>query len=102
MFMNNPDPEYQVKQEQLKPSQAMRIGIALSKPGIGLFTGGGGACALGAILIGLGAKPFSVSYTDLYRIYPELEELEGGIIKRNDSWRWSRGRIANWLEKKGL
>lgn len=102
----------------IRPSEAIRLGtITAPTPIRGrLFDGHGGACALGAMAIGLGlaqtdgggaggvsddevmealgrALPPQLPHPERYAIGPTVAV----VASLNDSCGWSRQRIADWL-----
>lgn len=110
----------------IKPSEAIRLGLLLApEPSEGHWGEGTSACANRALVLGLlgddGGYP---RYTEADRALGDVEPpcgwdcldgwyLGGGEKKRSPSWvlihltdapnhRWSRERIADWLEGLGL
>jgi hypothetical protein len=109
----------------IKPSEAIRLGCLTTAQGretyIAKRQGQWQACAYGAMAVGYGFDP---SGTDGRRIddfiLPGEVQIEGQIsesscpapacatarydllIHLNDDHRWSRERIADWLESLGL
>lgn len=95
-------------------AQAIREGARLTRPGrLEYFRvddhGQLHACALGAALYALGVRyndfpddPSPMNY--LRRKFPILRrtDLFAAITMRNDSWHWSRERIASWLDTLAL
>ena len=93
----------QTETKQLKPSQAIRIGAALTPKCIGTLFSNGRTCALGAMWVGYGNKipDNGVLSVGWYKIYGINGYLAIEISHRNDIG-VSREDIADWLEAQGL
>lgn len=102
----------------VRPSEAIRLGMLVAPVAVQgrLFDEGGGACALGAMAIGLGlvsadaaarprpddeavlaaigrVLPPVLPHPERYRLGPTTQV----IASLNDACDWSRERIAAWL-----
>lgn len=92
------------QQQITKLSQAIRLGCKMApRQCKGSYVDrSGGACAIGAAMIGMGLDPVAVrSWYELRVAFGIKDKLHGEITHRNDFDGWSREGIANWLEKKG-
>lgn len=109
----------------IKPSEALRLG-RLTRPNYTearLWSGETGACALGAILegIGWGGGSQSTGYTLIQERFPILYQRDNGCpdpdchaptlagpllldttYHLNDDHHWSDAQIGAWLESLGL
>lgn len=96
----------------IKPSEAIRLGCLLRPlQAFGTIADTrGGVCALGAMMFGFGADGMGfhvarVTVSDLP--CPACGRIRGAAdlftpAHLNDDHRWSRERIADWLEAQGL
>ena len=89
---------------KLKPSQAMRIGIALRpvKCVENFFAGDNASCALGAMWQGYGYPGEPPSFMSDWgeRLTGLTVEMAISVFTRNDAG-WTREQIAQWLEEQG-
>lgn len=103
-----PSPIKVDKPEQLRPlkaSEALRIGAAIRPQCFGQPFYDGASCAIGAIYEGLTGH-----YAKLNNWQPVYDYVASAIFPieirsiwfRNDTDRWSREQIADWLEGQGL
>lgn len=101
----------------IRPSEAIRLGclIAPVQTTGSFFDGKGGACALGAMVLGLGydgprlymddmpnaSDPYMLIEAVLPgRVISEVYRRNDGLIDGDEDW--SRERIADWLAEQGL
>ena len=92
----------------LKLSEAIRIGARMAGPYMGdYFDEAGNACALGAaVLATVGKKHFeSWGGREAYNFFRKEFGVDGFVLgsvaSKNDSGRYSREQIADWLESQG-
>ncbi len=96
---------------KLKLSEAMRLGAMLKPQGFSGFRHNGRTCALGAVADSIGGVSLDgvVSYYSHLTVQPATcpacvssayspKSLVGAIIHLNDTHRWTRERIADWIE----
>ena len=89
----------------IRLSTAIRIGSKLRPQCTGRLFRGGASCALGAAAEALGMpyqegadfNPVPNHIWDVFRAVPKMEE----IYARNDSGKYTREQIADWLESEG-
>lgn len=83
----------------LKPSAAMRLGCARTKPGRHYYFCDGAACAIGAMSLAMGWLPG----TDIKSFETGAlgEKLATEVIALNDGGAATREEIADWLESIG-
>lgn len=100
----------------IKPSEAIRLGcLAFPVQHFGGLAQGNRACAMGAMYAGYGDSPHSPGITseseagffqlkEAHLSCPEcdLKDDDIPVAHLNDDHRWSRERIADWLESIGL
>jgi hypothetical protein len=92
---------------KLKPSEAIRIGIALRpKQCFGSFYQDGASCVLGAMWEGYGRNPDEIGCFLGMRFIEYIDaELAMHISDKNDGVGvrscWTREAIADWLEAQG-
>jgi len=86
----------------------MRIGARIRPQCRGSYKSAGRSCALGAVFEAVYGRPSDSSErvdTLLEKQFPELKKgrswLGSKIVDLNDAG-WTRERIADWLESKGL
>ena len=98
----------------LKLSDAVRLGSKLKPQCFGALFRRDGSCALGAVADVMGFAYDSDTYRLLDKRFPELQttlatyencalnkDLKATIIMLNDTLKWTRERIADWLEEQG-
>jgi hypothetical protein len=86
----------------IKPSDAIRLGCLIAPVQVFEISGdpeSGEACAIAAM--GRGGFTGDVPYPHPYPQCPACEQ-PGGVVHLNDDHRWTRERIADWLEGLGL
>jgi hypothetical protein len=94
----------------IKPSEAIRLGCLIAPvQSFGSYIDlDGAACAIGAASLAYGEDPgvthFKPSFWPQAGIPCPEPDCTGtaGIMHLNDAHRWSRERIADWLEGIGL
>lgn len=99
----------------IRPSEAIRLGCLTTAQAFSDYGNGDAACAVGAMNIGFGLQNDAGDHLDdishLHRgttVCPETGQRgcpgrwHVMVFHLNDDHRWSRERIADWLEGLGL
>jgi hypothetical protein len=90
----------------LKLSEAIRIGARIRPQCRGSFFREGGSCALGAAYEAITGRvlPEYADATSLHGVVPHMRDhnFRFSIVRKNDGDRWTRERIADWLEAQGF
>lgn len=106
----------------IRPSEAIRLGCLLAPVQVFIAEsdGSGGACAMGAMRLGFGGHDNGISVSDTpafvaakcaakarfgpdkFGPCPDCGRAATDVPHLNDDHRWSRERIADWLEGLGL
>lgn len=98
----------ELEQVTLKPSAALRIGIALRprQAFMTWFDKDNGSCAMGAMyqgMFGSVSRPERGWASRLHQHNPKMTvDLISRIMNMNDSYGSTREQIADWLEAQGL
>ncbi len=92
----------------MKLSEAIRLGSTMRPQIFNATLRREGACALGAAALALGCDEYTVgrfSFSGTFPILKQLTSFQLGketmqviIIKLNDNERWTREKIADWVE----
>jgi len=93
----------------IKPSEAIRLGCLTTVQTFGYYRDDGATCAIGAMAVGFGGNMGKAwAFEDLTEDFDcpvagcDNDDCDSVIPHLNDSHRWSRERIADWLESLGL
>ena len=104
----------------IKPSEAIRLGCLTTRQTFKAYGSGEEACAMGAMVVGLGCVPNQDDYVPRSRAALLAEHAintvsnkgcpvrscspaaDNIVVHLNDDHRWSREQIADWLEGVGL
>ena len=96
--------------EEMALSHAIRLGATMKPQAFGMMWLAGGSCAVGAAYEAIGVTQYDFyngrgALPELWRIFgrkmpcPDCNEPHFGIISHlNDQHRWSREKIADWVE----